>query len=115
MTFSKNTKVALLAGILAGVVIGAKSVQTSSTSAFMGVRPDEAIRMENLKWMGEENPKYRSAAMKPRENYVELDPAPIWFGPAKCRQFHLGPRYTKCLLSVQEVKPTELPYPDKSQ
>jgi len=114
MSFNQQTKVALLAGIMAGVVVGAASVKMSTTSAFMGVRPDEAIKMDTLKWIYEEDPKYRPAAMKPRDNFVELEPAPIWFGPARCRQFHLGPRYTKCLLRDQKVEPTKLPYPDKS-
>ncbi|MDP6574918.1 MAG: hypothetical protein QF755_00280 [Candidatus Peribacteraceae bacterium] len=115
MSFDQQTKVALLAGIMAGVVIGAMSVRMSTTSAFMGVRPDEAIGMDSLRWIDEENPKFKSSAMAPRENFVELQPSSIWFGPARCRQFHLGPRYTKCLLREEKVEPTKLPYPDKSQ
>jgi|ETNmetMinimDraft_35_1059890.scaffolds.fasta_scaffold222903_2 hypothetical protein len=115
MFFNQQTKVALLAGVVVGVVVGAAAVKTGSTSAFMGTRPDEAIKMDSLKWIDEENPKYKPAAMKPRDNFVELQPSSIWFGPARCRQFHLGPRYTKCLLRDQQVGPTKLPYPDKSR
>ncbi len=112
MLKSKCSKIALLGGILVG--LSASAIAVGNMPAFMGTRPDEAIKMDTLKWLDENDPKFKSAAMKPRENFIELQPSSIWFGPARCHKFHLGPRYTKCLLKEEEVKPTELPYPEEN-
>jgi len=103
-----------LMGVIIGALIGSGIMQYKRAQAFMGINPDFAKQMETVRRISEDNPKYRTDELFPREmNEIEAryHQSPQDSGPEECRKFKLGPRYTNCVLKYQEVKPTKLPYP----